>query len=189
MTIISEWKPVANVISNITLTNPGVVTTMAPHGYLTGLIVRLVQCGFTNEEKINNVYTITVLSDTTFSLNADLAGYPPFVPIQHLNITAITNASPMVVTVGAHSFTKGQSVVLEDITGMEFTTPESFTYGVNGKIIPISAISPTTISFNLDTTDYSAYVSGGTVSTITVPQVIPVAEVASTLLMAEQNIT
>ncbi len=92
------------------------------------------------------------------------------------------------MTVGTHNFFVGQSVIIEGVVGMTIDR-DGFFSSVNGKIMPIIAISPTSISFNLDTSEYSAYASGGSVSSIYTPQVIPVGEVAGTLLMAEKNVS
>jgi hypothetical protein len=185
---ISTWFPVAATIANITNASPGVVTTTADHGYLDGLYVRLNISSFGMSQVNGNVYLITVLSPTTFSIGIDTTSFEPFVPASSNAISAITNANPMVVTVGANNFYKGQEVCIEGVTGMTLTE-DGFTSYINGKILPILNVTSTTISFNLDTTQYSAYVSGGTVSTIAVPQVIPVGEVALTLKMAEKNVS
>lgn len=55
--------------------NPGVVITATPHQYLTGLLVRITLPDY--ESVYNNqVFTITVLSPTSFSLNADTSNWP-----------------------------------------------------------------------------------------------------------------
>lgn len=185
---ISSWYPVAATIANITNASPGVVTTTGNHGYLDGLYVRLNISGFGMSQVNGNVYLIKVLSPTTFSIGIDTTSFEPFVPTSSNSISAITNANPVVVTVGANNFYAGQKVAIEGVVGM-VETVDGFNFTINGKILPILNRTSTTISFNLDTTQYSAYGSGGTVSTIEVPQVIPVGEVATTLLMAEKNVS
>ena len=185
---ISTWYPVSNEIAAITNGDPGVVTTVTPHGYLTGLYVRLNILGFGMSQANGNVYLITVLSETTFSIRVNTLFFDPFIPTQSLPITAITNADPVVITVGANSFYPGELVILEGIVGMTFVR-DGFTFSLNNKIVQLKTVTSTTISFNLDTADYNAYVSGGTVSTIEVPQVIPVGEVALSLLQAEKNVS
>jgi len=60
------------VISDVTQANPGVVTTGA-HGYATGDKVYIASVGGMTE--INNkIFTITVLSPTTFSIGIDTSG-------------------------------------------------------------------------------------------------------------------
>lgn len=186
--IISSWNPVLREIAAVSNSNPAVVTTTDPHNYLDGLIVRLYLTGSPMPVRIQDTFVITLIDQTSFSIPLDTTNFPIFLPPETNQISSITNANPMVVTVGAHNFFVGQSVIIEDVVGVTLDIDGFFTY-VNGKIMPIIAISPTTISFNLDTSDYSAYASGGSVSTIYTPQVIPVGEVSGTLLMAEKNVS
>lgn len=65
------FTPQAQVISNITNTNPAVVTTAQNHGYLTLLVVRLFLPAPTyfNMPLLNGqFFQITVLTPTTFSI-------------------------------------------------------------------------------------------------------------------------
>lgn len=185
---ISTWSPVLREISNISNSNPAVVTTTEDHGYTDGLIVRLYITGTPMNVSIQDVFPITILSSTSFSIPFDTTNSPAFVAPATNSVSAITNANPMVITVGVHNFFVGQPLIIEGVVGMTFEN-EGFFSTVNGKIMNVIATAPTTISFNLNTSDYSAYVSDGTVSTIYVPQVIPVGEVAETLLMAEKNVS
>lgn len=185
---ISTWRPVLREIADITNSDPAIVTTTEAHDYADGLIVRLYVLGTPMPVRIQDTYEITILSPTTFSIPLNTTNFPIFYPPETSAISSITNANPMVVTVGAHNFFVGQQVIIEGVVGMTFEMDGFFSI-VNGKIMHIIAITPTTISFNLDTSDYSAYVSGGSVSTIYVPQVIPVGEVARTLVMAEKNVS
>jgi hypothetical protein len=79
---ISTWSPISYVITNITQANPGVVTTAQPHGYNPGLYVRIDMqpdpALFGMTQVNNNVYLITILSPTTFSLNADTSNFDAF---------------------------------------------------------------------------------------------------------------
>jgi hypothetical protein len=79
----STWAPQARIITNITPANPGVVTTSQPHGFFDKLFVR-IDLGpkpntFGMYQVANQVYSITVLSDTTFSINTDTSAYDTFV--------------------------------------------------------------------------------------------------------------
>lgn len=94
---ISTWAPVSRIITNITRANPGVVTTSQSHGYLDGLYIRIdmqpTPSLFGMTQVANQVYLITVLSPTTFSLNSDTSNFDAFI--------AITNPqSPQVIPVG-----------------------------------------------------------------------------------------
>jgi hypothetical protein len=66
--------PAAITISGVTAANPGVVTTAAPHGLVTGEIVNIASVvGMTQLN--NNRYKVIVLTSTTFSLE-DTQGNP-----------------------------------------------------------------------------------------------------------------
>src|SRR6478609_5409182 len=80
---ISTWAPQARIITDITQANPGVVTTSQPHGYFDKLFVR-IDLGpnprsFGMFPIANQTFLITILSDTTFSINADTTTYPAFI--------------------------------------------------------------------------------------------------------------
>lgn len=80
---ISTWSPISYVITNITQANPGVVTTAQPHGYMPGLYVRIDMQPdpsiFGMTQVSGNVYLISILSPTTFSLNADTSNFDTFI--------------------------------------------------------------------------------------------------------------
>ena len=88
------WQPNYSIISSITNANPGVVTTVSPHDYYSGLIVQFFYGPkFGMQQLIGNIYTITVLSPTTFSINQNTSLFDTF--------TIGTNKqSPQVVPVG-----------------------------------------------------------------------------------------
>ena len=91
MSIISTWAPARQTIVGFTFSNPGIVTTQEPHGYYSGLYVRLtipvIQL-ITN----NRIFLITVLSPTTFSLNVDTTNFE--IPM------SFAGQSPQVIPVG-----------------------------------------------------------------------------------------
>ena len=88
------WQPVYNIVSSITNSNPGVVTTASPHGYFSGLIVRFEFFGnFGMIELLGNTYIILVLSDTTFTISVNTTLFTPFSISTSLQ-------SPQVVAVG-----------------------------------------------------------------------------------------
>lgn len=61
-------------VTNITKDNPGVVTTSLNHGYTTGQVVTMT--GVLGMTAVNGVpYTITVLSETTFSIGVNTSSY------------------------------------------------------------------------------------------------------------------
>lgn len=71
------------------------------------------------------------------------------------NITAITQASPAVVTIATHGYSLGDKVYIDSIVGMT---------ELNGRFFTVGTV-PTTSTFQLsneDSSDYTAYSSGGT---------------------------
>lgn len=79
------------------------------------------------------------------------------------NITAVTQANPGVVTSNAHGYSNGQWVYIDGVLGMT---------QVNGRFFKVSAAAANTFALqdvggtNIDTTTFSAYVSGGTASRV-----------------------
>lgn len=104
MTISNFFVPNRQTVSNITRANPGVVTTTQDHGYQDGLFVRFyfpIRFGMTQVNQ--NVYQITVLSHTTFSINADTTNFDTFAVLG-------TSQSPQVIPVGEVANTLSESV-------------------------------------------------------------------------------
>ena len=113
-----------------------------------------------------------------------------------VSIASITQANPGVITANSHGFSDGDHVIFSTIGGMtelnnvEFIVANSTTNTF--RINPINEISPS----NLDTTNYSAYTSGGFVSAIIeIPtsyleseiQELRFSQLANTLYIAHQN--
>jgi hypothetical protein len=80
------FAPAVRDILSITNANPAIVTTTydgvnpGNHGYLSGLIVRIdVPVNFGMQQLNQFQSTITVLSPSTFSIQADTTGMNPFV--------------------------------------------------------------------------------------------------------------
>ena len=71
-------------------------------------------------------------------------------------ITGITQASQAVLTVGSNTFVVGESVVISAVVGMT---------QINGLRALITARTTTTITVAINSSAFSAYVSGGTVQT------------------------
>lgn len=71
-------------------------------------------------------------------------------------ITGISQATQAVITVGAHSFVVGESVVITGVVGMT---------QINGLRAVIVAVSGTTITVAINSTAFSAWISGGVVQT------------------------
>ena len=77
------------------------------------------------------------------------------------NITAITKADPGVVTSAAHGLSNGDTILIEDVVGM--TTVNDTRYVVANKTTNTFELT-TEAGVDVDTSGYSAYTSGGTVT-------------------------
>jgi len=79
------------------------------------------------------------------------------------NITAITKASPCVVTIAGHAFTTGKEVYISGITGMT---------QLNGKNFILTSLSADTFSLSdlagnpIDSTNYTTYTADGTAAQV-----------------------
>lgn len=91
------YLPAYRLISNITNSNPAVVTTTIDHGYSTGLIVRLKMPSGIGMYQANNLTgTITVTGSNTFTIPIDTTNFDSFIVYdpnhsanQHVNICAL----------------------------------------------------------------------------------------------------
>jgi hypothetical protein len=78
--IIPMFRPCARLITSITTASPAVVVTRNPHGYSSGIIVRLdipEACGMQEANTLTG--EITVIDLTSFSIGIDTIGFTPFV--------------------------------------------------------------------------------------------------------------
>lgn len=100
-----------------------------------------------------------------------------FVPSRQ-QVSAITQANPGVVTTTQdHGYTTGLFV--------RFYFPINFgMMQVNGNVYKITVLTPTTFEIDVDTTNFDAF---AITSTVQLPEVIPVGEVASTLAESVVN--
>jgi hypothetical protein len=73
-----------------------------------------------------------------------------------VNITGATQANPAVLTAN-NSFVVGQQITITGVVGMT---------QLNGNTFTITAITPTTISLNVDSTAFTPYISGGVATPI-----------------------
>lgn len=108
MTISNNFIPNRQIIQSITNAYPAVVTTTAPHGYHDGLYVRLVYPIADGMQQIQGqVFLITILSPTTFSIPVDTRNFDSF---------ALNSAeqSPQVIPVGEVALTLVNAVINND---------------------------------------------------------------------------
>lgn len=112
------------------------------------------------EFKFNTFQTyILELSDFKMRVLRDQA----YVLDDAINITAISQSNPAQVTIGSHSLTLGQMVFISGVGGMVELVPRYYW---------INSISSTTIGLEdifgkkIDSTNFTAYTSGGTVEAV-----------------------
>jgi hypothetical protein len=87
------FTPQAREISTISNAFPAVVTTTDPHGYLSLLLIRffLPPPTYFGMQSLNSqVYQITVLSPTTFSVPVDTSTLDAFTTVGSLQVPQVT---------------------------------------------------------------------------------------------------
>jgi hypothetical protein len=120
----------------------------------------------TTEEVWNK---IGITEDTQKTLAGDNLGFVYMINTDYddyfVNISGMTNAVNVVITVDESAFQIGDRVIIKlDISGgMLDDDGES---GVDGVILPVIAATTTSITLNLNTTLLTAYISGGTLSKV-----------------------
>lgn len=132
------------IVSAVTKATPGVVTTSKSHGYINGDLITFTGVGGMTQLN-GNTYTVGTIPNV-------------------FNITAVTQATPGVVTTSAaHGLAIGDEISIKDVKGM---TP------LNGNYYTVKTVPSTTtfglsdsVGTNLDTSGYTAYASAGTVTT------------------------
>jgi hypothetical protein len=69
-------------IANVVQGNPTIVTTLEPHLYQTGLVVRFIVPLTSGMVDLNNLTGEIIVSDNfTFSVPIDSTNFPPFIPV------------------------------------------------------------------------------------------------------------
>ncbi|MCI0560023.1 MAG: hypothetical protein MN733_16155, partial [Nitrososphaera sp.] len=140
------------------------VITWTAHGLATDDEIEL-QGVLAPTELNNRRFIVDVLTTNTFSLRDEVSTYyEPFTnggfwfrtytDVLLNNITAITNANPAVVTVGAgHGLVTGVIVKIAGVKGMTQVNDRQYTLGT---------IAATTVTLSgVDSTGYGVYTSGG----------------------------
>lgn len=79
-------------------------------------------------------------------------------------ISNITQAAQAVVTIPGSIFSIGDRITITGVVGMT---------QVNGNTYTVTATSPTTVTLNVDSTLFTAYASGGTISFATPASIVP----------------
>ena len=78
--LVPMFRPCARLISGVTNSSPAIVTTVNPHGYLTGMVMRLdipEACGMQQANGLTG--EITVIDPTSFSIAIDTTDFYPFI--------------------------------------------------------------------------------------------------------------
>lgn len=99
--ISSNSAPAAKTITSISIANPTVVTTSAPHGLLDGDFSSIA--GSDSTPTLNGAHTITLLSPTTFSVAVHVTG---------AGTTGSVTGPSVVTTTTAHGLATGQAAVI-----------------------------------------------------------------------------
>lgn len=101
MTISSFFVPNRQTIATITQANPAVVTTSQAHGYTTGMLVRFFMPLDVGMNQLDNeVFEITVLNTTDFSIPIDTSNMDAFLAVGTLQtpqIIPVGNLSPALI--------------------------------------------------------------------------------------------
>lgn len=93
-----------------------------------------------------------------YQLNQDYNDYTS-------SISAITQASNAVLTIADRSFKPGDIVVISSVEGMtEINNYDQTTSEVKKDFYEVVSATGTTVTINLDTTEYDAYTQGGLIS-------------------------
>jgi hypothetical protein len=129
----SPWSfnllTVSGFITGVTQANPGVITTAYAHGLSTGDTVAISQVSGMTQLN-GNLYTITVLTSTTFQINQDTSGFSAYTSggvffSNRLWSAASVGAEPnaqltpgsVSITLGAITFTDQGNGLLTSSTG------------------------------------------------------------------------
>ena len=165
-------------ITGITQAAAAVVTTSAPHGLATGDAVLIY--GTTAMLQIaGEVYTVTVLSTTTFSINVNSSGfaaaatagfckqllYPDLYIPYRCVITGVTTGATTLINLGLnHRFVVGQEVFIQIpfVTSTAWGMRQLDTEVYNtANIVPqqayVTAVTASSITVNVNSTGYTAF--------------------------------
>ena len=157
-----SWTSGAATVKSATKANPVVIETNAVHSFSTN--ERVYISGATGMTSINGIFTIKVLSTTTFSLTADNGAN-----INTSNSTAYSGGGAitrckssnceLVVTSTAHALATGELTYLPGINGMKESNGAK---ALNNNLFNILNLTPNT--YALSGTfggNYAAYTSSG----------------------------
>jgi NOL1/NOP2/fmu family ribosome biogenesis protein len=167
------YQPSVFFISAVTLGNTTTITTTENHNYVIGQIVRLIIPKSYGSYQLNEQqgYVISIpaanqVEVTINSMDANTFIQSPFVA----TITGATQSNPCVLTAN-NSFVPKSIVKIENVGGMT---------QLNGNTYLVLASNYTSLSIDVDSSTFSAYTSGGTITlsgvTPTLPQIVSVGD-------------
>lgn len=120
-------------------------------------------------EYMTKVFDDSILQEDAFQLDCGFTYYSPKI------ITAISHASPAIITSAAHGFSNGDQIKIVDVIGMNQSTTDAngnitVTNLVNEKTFVVAGVTTNTFALNdfsgnaIDSTSFGIYVTGGHVS-------------------------
>jgi hypothetical protein len=162
----------------VTQAAAAVVTTASAHGLSTGDAV-LIYGTASMLQIAGEIYTVTVLSTTTFSIPVNSSGfasaatagfmkqvlYPDLYVPYRAGITNVTQASSAVITTAVnHGFVVGQEVFFQfptvSTTSWGMFEMDTLTYNAEN-VIPqqayVTAVTANTLTVNINSTGYTAF--------------------------------
>lgn len=167
------YQPSRFVISAITLAQTTTVTTSVSHNYVVGQNVRFTIPVLYGTIQLNEMQGLvsSIPSTTQFVVNIDSRNFNAFIATPTTaTITGATKATQCVLTCSS-SFKTGNQITISGVSGMT---------QLNGIETQILRATSTTLTLNVNSTGFSAYVSGGTATLVTreytVPQVMAIGE-------------
>jgi len=105
MTIV-PFFPARKDIAGITRSNPAIVTTTTPHGYLSGIIVRLFLPGDFGMNSLNEgIFTTEIIDALNFAINTDTRNLDPF------TLAATTTQKPQVLPIAEDTDTLANATI------------------------------------------------------------------------------
>ena len=192
MSILVSSRPVfqraMRVISTITNANPAVVVTTTNNQYIDGMIIRLnIPKGFGMQQANQQQGEITVLSDTSFSIDIDTTQMDPFLSLINAGTTdgsgavsGTINTNVVPLSIG-QSFTIGDELylIISSSGAMYCSGLGSGTFDISTGVFSITGAPASTIAY-FNQVLYPLSLQYG--------QVTPVGEINETLQAATQNV-
>lgn len=154
-------------ITGATQANP-VVITAPNHTFVNDMIVEITNVvGMT--ELNGNQYTVANVSGDTFELSGvDGTGFTAYTSggeaTQRANITAISNANPVAITIPAHGFVENDEVFISGVGGT--TELNNNRYYIANVTANTFELTNQITGANIDGTAFGVFTSGGTVARV-----------------------